>query len=129
VRDRIAVGAALTRAAVRQTALDAYLPDMKGRRMLMKVDAEGAEGVVLDGARQAIEQLQPLVIFESTVLDEYRDAVFARFAAFGYGVWELPWPPARRQAPLSADAFRHTRQTNFVAVPRGRKQGQDGSSA
>lgn len=129
VRDRIAAGAALTRETVRQTALDAYLPDMNGRRILMKVDAEGAERLVLDGARRTIDERRPLVIFESTVLDAYRGEVFARFAALGYGVWELPWPPARRQAPLSADAFRLTRQTNFMAVPRDRRQAQEASSA
>lgn len=122
VRERIAAGAALTSETVRQTALDLYLPEMKERRIVVKLDAEGAERLVLEGARRTLEQLRPLVIFESTLLDEYREELFASFAAFGYGVRKLPWPAARRQAPLSADAFRHTRQTNFIAVPEARNR-------
>jgi FkbM family methyltransferase len=117
VRDRIAAGSTLTNETVPQTALDLYLPAMKGRRVLLKIDAEGSERLVLAGARRMIEQLRPIVIFESTVADEHRDEVFAIFSGFGYTLRQLPEPRGGGQA-LSANAFHRTRHENFIALPR-----------
>ncbi len=116
VRDRIGDGSALTSETVRQTALDMYLPTMEGRRVLLKIDAEGSERLVLAGARRMIEGLRPIVIFESTVVDDHREEVFATFASLRYSVRVLPWPRADGPA-LTANAFRHTRHENFIALP------------
>jgi FkbM family methyltransferase len=116
VRDRIAEGSALTSETVRQTALDLYMPSMAGRRILLKIDAEGTERLVVAGARRMMEQLRPIVIFESTVADKHRAEILATFSTFGYTVRELPWPRRGGQA-LSANAFRHTRHENFIALP------------
>jgi FkbM family methyltransferase len=122
VRDRLGAGGALTTQAVRQTALDLYLPAAAGRRVLLKIDAEGAERLVLAGALRLIEQLRPLVIFESTLVDPHRHEMFTSFDRRGYDIRSLPWPAPPGQAPLSADAFRRSRHENFIAVPGDRRR-------
>lgn len=45
-------------------ALDTFMARMTGKRVLMKVDVEGAEDKVLGGARQILARIRPVVFIE-----------------------------------------------------------------
>ncbi|MGF1502366.1 MAG: FkbM family methyltransferase [Paracoccaceae bacterium] len=86
------------------------------RPMAMKIDVEGAEIAVLDGARGLIAAFRPVILFESNEIED-RPAIFGRFAALGYGVSALPWSPDAPGARLPEAAFCAAGETNFLAAP------------
>lgn len=49
----------------------------------LKIDAEGAEGAVLEGAQQAIRQFRPIVQVEITIRESTLNSNYRRFAAPG----------------------------------------------
>lgn len=123
--------------------LDRLVP--LGRQIdFMKVDVEGAELLVLRGARQLIARCRPLVLFECTpdgLRGAHRTAaeVYAEFHdALGYDVMLIKdflhhvdageTAHAFGVAPvLTLDAFRRSMQfpavaRNFVATPTARRQ-------
>lgn len=44
--------------------LDSLLPEMRGERILMKMDVEGAEEQALQGARNLLQEARPVIILE-----------------------------------------------------------------
>lgn len=82
--------------------------------MLIKIDVEGGEVEVLEGARRTIAERQPPVIFESTdtiaELGHY-------FNEMDYAIHELPFDPRCPGEPL--ESMKDTRGPNYIAVPRG----------
>ena len=103
--------------AVPLRRLDAYLPAMRGRRTLVKIDTEGHELAVLQGALGVLRAVQPHVIFES-LPDDDRAAMYGLLDAEGYALHSLPWQPGTAARPLDGSAFAHSGGTNFIAVAR-----------
>lgn len=109
-------GRALVHERVGQKPLDGWLPDLLGRRVLIKIDTEGNELKVLEGAAETLRQVRPMVIFEA-VPGSDRAGLSGFFAARGYSIHELPWSPEGGAAPITAGQFLASSSDNFAALP------------
>ncbi len=109
---------ALTRIEVPVVRLDDYAAEFAGHpRIWLKIDVEGLEDEVLAGAAQLLAQHRPVILFESNEAGG-REALADVLERFGYDVGELPWVAGRPKL-ITRDAFVASRQTNFIAHPRG----------
>lgn len=111
---------------VRLVRLDDYLRDHPLPRLdLMKIDVEGAEVRVLQGARRTIERFRPTIVFEVcpawlTKLGTNPAELFTELLGHGYSIHALPerlmdWGPRVKLSDLAGQdegAF-----VNLVAVP------------
>lgn len=111
---------------VRLVRLDDYLHDHPLPRIdLMKIDVEGAEVRVLQGARRTIERFRPLIVFEVcpawlAKMETSAAELFAELLGHGYNIHALPardlaWGPRVKLGDLTGledGAF-----VNLVAVP------------
>ncbi len=110
-----------TSITVKTALLDDVLP-AGYRADLIKIDVEGAEMLVLKGARQTIAAGAPVVIFEhgigaSDVYGTAPEEVFDYFRTLGYGIFLLENYLAKRK-PLTEAQFKgqyHSRK-NFYFV-------------
>lgn len=96
-------------------------------RVLIKIDTEGSECEVLQGATSIIERYKPLIIFECFP-GESRKYLMDFFRGIHYEVFPLPWSPLAQTQPLPCDGFLTSRDTNFMAVFTGRNGKEDGDS-
>jgi FkbM family methyltransferase len=101
---------------VKLVPLDDYVPLAEGHRLLIKIDVEGFEIEVLEGAKKLLTQAKPTVIFESN-LGSDREFVFNLLKEYGYVIYELPWPGSTLSHALTNSSFAQSQQTNFAAVP------------
>lgn len=102
---------------VEQRTLDDYLDRMRhSRRMLLKIDTEGNELSVLQGARGTLAQCKPTIIFEALTTDENRPILYEYLRSFGYTIGELPVRRAADVTALTQHNFVESRSTNFIAV-------------
>jgi FkbM family methyltransferase len=98
--------------------LDAYLDDVNTvKRILIKIDVEGFEREVFQGAARLMADYQPKIIFESADQDT-RPELFELLDIRGYAVYSLPWRPTRIEPPLDCDTFRNSTAGNYIAIPR-----------
>jgi FkbM family methyltransferase len=92
--------------------LDDRIDFTRGKRLLIKIDTEGAEQEVLLGAERTIKELRPKLIFESN--DQAgRQELMRLLSEHGYGVFPLPYDPLGN--PLGLTAFAQSNATNFLA--------------
>jgi FkbM family methyltransferase len=115
----------LTTRRVRQKTLDEYLTDIGNRRLLIKIDAEGSEYRILQGALCTLQKNRPLVLFESRRDDNNRCELFDLFSSQNYGVAHLPWFQDQPTPLLNLPEFLDSAATNFIAVPA--KHNEDAS--
>jgi FkbM family methyltransferase len=102
---------------VKQKTIDDYLDSFSGRKILMKIDTEGNELPVLQGAVRTLEQHKPLVIFECWQGNE-RKALFEWLSLHRYGIKNLPWSPLEESPFLQIEDFLESRAEDFIAIPR-----------
>lgn len=104
--------------------LDDLLPELTPVR-LIKIDVEGAEMNVLNGAVALIKRDQPYVVFEFGLgaSDHYgttADDVYTYFAGLGYGLYTLKGF-VKNGAPLPASEFAalylQKKEYYFIAAP------------
>ena len=98
-----------TEITVRVEMLDNIIPEDL-RIDLIKIDVEGGELGVLNGARKIMDRDKPIVIFEHGIgaADYYKstpDQVFDYFAEFDMAVYNLD-SFLKRKAPLGKEALR-----------------------
>ncbi|MBB5518698.1 FkbM family methyltransferase [Amphiplicatus metriothermophilus] len=97
---------------VRTARLDDVAADWPSLR-LMKIDVEGAEAAVIEGARQTLARLQPIVIFETN--RESGDQLRRRLAALDYEIRGIARSFLRlRTEPAAPGATYH----DCIALPR-----------
>jgi FkbM family methyltransferase len=104
------------RCRVPRTTLDAFVDRLGEAPDWVKLDVEGAEHLVLAGARRTLERSRPRLIFESWP-GAQRTCIAQALQAAGYRVCALPWDPAGEPHAVAGDAFRACPATNFLAVP------------
>jgi FkbM family methyltransferase len=101
---------------VRQQPLDDYLAELRGKRILIKIDTEGSEYGILQGASAVLRELRPVIILEC-----WRSLQRARLFDFllgnQYRLAKLPWNPAMSTDSLTRAEFIATDMTNFAALP------------
>lgn len=107
----------LTAQRVRQKTLDEYLTEISNRHCLIKIDAEGSEYQILQGALLTLQKNRPLVLFESRRAEVNRSEIFEFFTSHNYGVALLPWFQDQPARLLSPPQFLGSSAHNFIAVP------------
>jgi FkbM family methyltransferase len=118
VADRLAeTHGRLITESVELTTLDRFADGLQGRRVLLKIDVEGGEIAVLKGAARTLEQVQPVVIFETNDVAARAD-LWALLNDRGYRLFDLPFYGERSAAPLDSAEFFNRATTNFIALPR-----------
>ena len=100
---------------VQLKTLDEYLQSVPCEKVLMKIDVEGAEKEVLQGASKLLSHCRPTIIFESYEA-KTRDELFRQFEQFEYLVHALPWRPSVASRLLDVDEFKASTATNFIAI-------------
>jgi FkbM family methyltransferase len=117
--------------AVRLVRLDDHLDDEPLPRIdLMKIDVEGAEVRVLQGARRTIERFRPRIIFEVCPswlgrMNTNVAELLGTLEGLGYTIHRLPEGRALHGARIGAAELAHLGRgefTNLVAVPKEREQ-------
>lgn len=118
-------GSRLRRQVVRVTTLDdALISRGYAAADLIKLDVEGAEGEVLDGARRVLGAMRPLWLFEA--LDATASAwggsgraLAERFRALGHTLFEFT-PDGRLSPHALRAAYPLDSNCNLLAVPQDR---------
>jgi len=110
----------LVRVQVEQRRLDDFLEKMRGHRVLVKIDTEGNEADVLEGAVQVMKEIRPAIIFESWKAGG-RPTLHAVLGRFAYEIRRLPWDGSRVGEPLSLEQFEASDDSNFVACAHDRQ--------
>src|SRR5262249_26690289 len=110
----------LDRVITRQVTLkklDNYLNDIPRDKVLIKIDVEGFEREVVEGASRLLRDRKPKLIFESNNAKSRR-ALLQLLEECGYSVHPLPWRPSVASRFLGLDEFLMSTSTNFIAIPR-----------
>jgi FkbM family methyltransferase len=107
----------LTSQIITQRRLDEYEPMIVGhRRIVIKIDTEGAEADIIRGGSALIMKFRPTIIFECECLSEMRAEVFGVLGELGYKITTLPL--GNKRAPrLSLQEFHEAKCPNFGALP------------
>lgn len=104
--------------------LDDFLPQLEGRRTLIKIDVEDHEHAVLTGAAETLRRYRPLVLFE-THMGGQRPPVFDLFERHGYRLAQIPLLPGEALRLVDRADFLGSHYDDFLAVPSERL-GADG---
>ncbi|MGH7311904.1 MAG: FkbM family methyltransferase [Candidatus Rokuibacteriota bacterium] len=108
----------VTTMTVPQVTLDDVVEEHGEGPDLVKIDTEGSELAVLQGAVRVLQRRRPLVVFESWPSTGDRAALFDLLDRAGYGIQAVGWP-LRDEAEMAEAAFVASRANNFLARPRG----------
>jgi FkbM family methyltransferase len=115
VKDQL--GASLTKIAVTQTTVDCYVRAHRLSPDVLKIDTEGTELQVLQGAAGTLTACRPIILFESFQTSD-RAALFSFLDQHSYVVSQLPLLESTPPRLLSAEQFRDDRKVNFAGLPR-----------
>jgi hypothetical protein len=94
--------------------LDAYATELVGKKVLMKIDVEGAEEAALRGGASVLRDVKPAIIFESNYPEKRAD-FHSLLSEYSYVVEALPWRRARVARPLAVAEFTASDELNFLA--------------
>ena len=107
---------AVTRISVPQTTLDAFTQRDGRRPDLIKIDTEGNEAAILQGARNTLGTYRPWVIFESW-RDIGRESLLTFFEDLDYKICALPLQLPRPPLMLERARLLEWPDTNLIALP------------
>jgi FkbM family methyltransferase len=109
----------LIRREVKQTSLDSYLPEAKGRLILVKIDVEGHELEVLQGARQMLLNHDCLVVFEhSQEKKSGRTLIHQLLTSLDYQIYNLESLLEEKSLPLDQESFLALPGNNHLALKK-----------
>jgi len=103
---------------VKQKRLDDYLERFRGRRILLKIDAEGNELGIIKGATQVLAESRPYLIFECW---SDREEIFNVLKEQSYIIFSVPLNSINNRSSstgLSYEQFKDHLADDFVAIPR-----------
>lgn len=118
-KDKLSTRDSINKVVVQQTTLDHLLENTCDAPDLIKIDTEGNELRVLQGAVNTIQRCKPPIIIESWC-DDSRQELFRFFEQSGYVLFPLPLPPEGRPLPVDAATYFQHPATNWIAVPKER---------
>jgi FkbM family methyltransferase len=116
LRAELAQRGPLQTVEVAMAALDDLVGRPDARHVLLKIDVEGGELGVVQGARRLLASHRPVVLFESTPQARDRDELAAAFRELGYRIASLPWDAASTPRWLEPTAFAEHQGANFLAL-------------
>jgi len=116
IQARLSQSFELKEEQVVQERLDNYISEIAGKAILMKIDTEGSELNVLQGASQILKTCKPTVIFESWQ-DESRSLLRDFFKRYNYGIYDLPLTMDQNSCELDAGEFLNSNKINYIAIP------------
>jgi FkbM family methyltransferase len=97
--------------------IDEYIGEISRTNVLIKIDVEGHENEVLQGASELLGRVRPTIIFESSN-EQTRKNTFELLAAANYDIHRLPFRGSYTRSGLTMLEFCGCRDTNFIAMPR-----------
>jgi FkbM family methyltransferase len=112
-------GRPLVTRTVPQVTLDAFVQRRGILPDIVKIDVEGSELQVLDGAEEVLRWGRPLLVLESWPAPGPRHALFDRLAGHAYRLQALA-PASPPQPVLTRSAFLGSPAVNFLAHPAER---------
>jgi len=116
-RDRLQAETSVAKLTVPLVTVDGYV-DARGLTPdVIKIDTEGSDLQVLQGAERTLARCRPLVLFECW--RSQREPMAAFLDAQRYDICALPLMPAQPHA-LTDNEFVTAELANFAAVPRER---------
>lgn len=95
--------------------LDSFYEQLHAKHLIIKIDTEGFELEVLQGAKLVLTNLRPLVFFEARNETE-KVNMMSFFANVGFSIFRLPYDPKLPGTPISLDSIKETTDTNFAAA-------------
>lgn len=95
--------------------LDEYVQQNNIQPDLLKIDTEGNEINVLNGAIKTIIAVKPMIIFETNNFTE-RQALWNFFKSVGYSIHDIPFKPDNPGKVISEEQFLKKWTTNYIAV-------------
>jgi FkbM family methyltransferase len=118
----VSEGGVTTEVTVEVISIDEYIADTGLVPDLMKIDTEGFELPVFQGAAQLLARHHTLIVFESLQgtpeQQKIRQRLFSLLASHRYGVFALPFSAQAGAQAMSAPDFTQSADTNFIAVPQ-----------
>lgn len=97
--------------------IDDYFGELSGENVLIKIDVQGLEREVIEGAQRVLRTHRPKVIFETEDRAKRAD-LFTLFTSNGYAIHSLPWRPEKPTPALGIEAFLTTSSSNFIAITK-----------
>jgi FkbM family methyltransferase len=107
-------GAAAREVEVRTVSLNSFVREIRladEEKILVKIDVEGHEPRVLEGAWEFIERWRPEMLIE--VSDSYGAGLLDRLKSFGYRVWEI-----RQDGLCETDRLELVRESGVTVLNR-----------
>ncbi len=105
-------------AEVEVLTLDGVVQERQIQPDLLKIDTEGFELQVVQGARTTLQTCRPMVLFESNTAGE-RAPLLEAFKALDFGIFRLNAALFEAPERLSDAGFLSDERTNFMALPSG----------
>jgi hypothetical protein len=116
IAERLPSISPLRRCRVPIKQLDAYLGELSGKRLLIKIDTEGSELPIIHGAKQTLLASECAVIFEAWSKNARRP-LFEVFGDLGYSIRPVRRPDHRG---INLSEFIGASAGNFLALPDDR---------
>jgi FkbM family methyltransferase len=105
----------LTKVKVEINTLDNYSKINNLHPELIKIDTEGFEIEVLNGASEILQTIQPIIILEANDIDK-RGELYAFLDKSSYGIFNL-LDDNKEFCHLNLNAFVENKKNNFIAFP------------
>jgi len=116
IAEKLATNQKLMKEIVEQKKIDDYLTEIGNHKTLIKIDTEGNEYNVLQGALITLQKNKPKIIFECR-RDSDRKELFHLFSAHGYSIYNLPWIPNKIIQSIDYSQFVASMSSDFIAIP------------
>jgi FkbM family methyltransferase len=124
IQSKIGVAQKLIEEEVIQRTLDNYLDKLQGKQILIKIDTEGNEYSVLQGAEKVLKICKPMIIFECCE-NRLKHNLYNYFTEHDYQIYQLPWKHLTQDNSITYDEFLNTAVTNFIAISKNYSRSQE----